>query len=335
MNKNGIKKSIILSLIALSLYKDCAVAQQSCATLYLRSQDETAINLAIRSVTNADRFDRMFEADVGTTPKNILRNYIEENSGAGVINKRLEQGRYSVALMAPQKYLRSILTSGFKNFHETGYSEGLENLSVRKSVEMSLSGLSEVVYQGIKPDEKPIYAMLWPDLNSKDRHATKPEYGDIVFILKKANILNRTTWSPLDSFDLVRDQHHSRIYAGEIIYSDKLRWYQRFIPMARFPLATIFTHEYDKVSMSTRPLNRSYLPKQISVADKVLWFVRPTRANSYLEFQIWGSVKAEDIEAIVFLQKPPNEESVKDLKKLGIKIFNGQSGQRVLWDVSM
>mgnify|MGYP001562581212 FL=1 len=139
--------------------------------------------------------------------------------------------------------------------------------------------------------------MLWPEIKSSLKNDHIPRFGDIALILKKEKLKNHMTWSPLDSFDLIRDQ-------------------------------------YDKVEMSSKSRNRSFMPKEMELGPlngMTLYFNPPRRANSYIEFQIWSEIKPTDVEAIVFLGEPPSVEVIEKLEDRSIKVYDGRSGYRIPW----
>lgn len=276
-------------------------------------------------------FDAKFVRALGISPDSLVRRYQIQNKKSSEITKRLLNGDYSIAIMSPHEYLGSILSHGFRNLHETKYGGGVENLAIRKGVELSLSGMTEEQYLALPDKWKPKYAMLWPELNSSLVNITHSWYGEIALILKEKNFINRITWTPMDSFDIVKESHYKTLSAGKAIDAEKLTWYQQFIPLSRIDLATLFVHEYDKVMFRKRSENKSFMPKEISIGSLNVIFNPPERANDYLEFQIWDEINPTDIKAIVFLDEPPSEENLKRLKELSIDVFDGRSGHRVLW----
>lgn len=318
----------LLKILGALLLAFPAQGADTCTALF-----GTSVRAAVASTAPQRElwFDALFREAAGVTPEALLKMYKMENPLAGEIQARLQQGDFSFALQAPQQHLETILQQGFKNLHETKTGGGIENLTIRTAVELSMSGLSAEKYQSLPLSSRPKYAMLWPSVTGPLQHYTaRIEYGDIVFILKNENVKERATWSPLDSFDLLRDQYYDDLAKGKV--PKNLTWYQQFIPMSRLELATLFIHEYDKASFARKSLNRSFMPKKLKAQGEVLDFNPPERANSYLEFQIWGELKPQDIQAIVFLAEPPSIDSLRLLKELSIDVYDGRTGSRHLWN---
>ncbi|MBN8537777.1 MAG: hypothetical protein J0M15_12050 [Deltaproteobacteria bacterium] len=288
--------------------------------------------VGLTKMERALEFDAKFVRELGISPESLVRRYQIENKKSSEITKRLRNGDYSIAIMAPNEYLESILSQGIKNLHETKYGGGVENLDIRKGVELSLSGMTEEQYLALPDKWKPKYAMLWPALNSSLVNITFSTWGKIALILKEKNFIDRLTWTPMDSFDIVKELHYKTLKSGKAIDPDKLTWYQQFIPLSRIDLATLFVHEYDKAMLRKKSENKSFMPKKIEIGSLNVFFNPPERANHFLEFQVWDEINPTDIKAIVFLSDPPSEENLKRLKELSIVVYDGRSGQRVLWE---
>lgn len=275
-----------------------------------------------------ENFEKNFKNGTSLNPSEALKKYIKENPTSSEILSSILNKEYSFAIHFPNKYMDGILENGFLNQHETGYGGGIEGLAIRNSAESSMSAVPIEFYKKISPHIKPKYGMLWPDIDSDIKHSTIPEYGDYVFILKKENLVKKTTWTPLDSLNQIT-QAHWRNLENESFISN-LDWYQQFIPLDNISLATIFLHEFNKVSFSSKKLGSYYYQKtEIGHSSRMR---TPPRVGSYLELQIWGQITAKDVDALVFLGEPPSTEAFMKLKELDIKIYDGRSGLRTLWN---
>jgi hypothetical protein len=206
-----------------------------------------------------------------------------------------------VRIRVPRQVLQEVLQDGrFKNQFESGRSGGTLDYDIRADAEHHLFGYGDEdldalqdpdmpVNSVVEPAERPIYGYLSND--EVERFAMVQQYGDAITILKP-EVRTRTTFT----------------------FDDSLA--KRYIPS---PVNEPSYESLPPLSRLGRPGEEPVFPATPDgtfLSAEHLWQVHGMR---YIEAQIHGGVRLEDIERVLFTHGMPSPAIQELLDNLGIE----------------
>ncbi|WP_291632193.1 DUF3626 domain-containing protein [Clostridium sp.] len=173
---------------------------------------------------------------------------------------------------------KSVLRDGrFKNQYESGSSKGMFDPTYRKQAENAMFKTSS-----LDNKQRAIYGTIFDDENALDKIAT--QYGDIVVKLKKENVINRSTFTAMDSLNDNR-QSASLLTNPKFSGDGKMR--------------EVLT-------------NKASLGKDVKLTDIY------TYGGEYPEVQIYNGVSVGDIKEVIFSNPDDMRGLAAQLDDLGI-----------------
>lgn len=202
------------------------------------------------------------------------------------------------------KYIDDLIESGrFKNTFETSTSGGAMGTMVkkyRKQAPINLFGVSEK----LKKIDYEKYGYITSknyleEYNSKMSETLKM-YGDAIIKFNKEKLKNKVTFTVDDSL------------ANAVI--EKV-----VAPSVDNP--SIHSMDKTKIKYYTNILKENKAKNVIELTNNL--------GVRYLETQYHGEVLLSDVSSICFTDKIPNENSIKKLKKIGIKLYRIEGGNVV------
>ncbi len=326
---------------------------------------DASIRQAVDLVKQQEQKVRQAYSTSGFADENELLQAIQQ---AGPQYQRaaaiLKSEDLEVVVAAPLSRRSEIISSGIKNFHETGKTSGSAMVD-RNAVEAAYFREDLQKYSALDNSIKPKSAYLSPKLDS----GLKPpagvwSYGEDRWIMKLANIRNRITISVGDSLNHVAQTMGPGSTPWIVGRSE---WDTYFVPWSqRMLIAPALGQGIEKgtlglpieiITGSTRdieeeargslskpqPLAQAHSPtEQIQFAfpinrlkpiDGALgkYKVLNFWDLDYFEIQILGDIEAEDYQAFEFTRTPPTGEFLNELRRLGIEIRDGRSQPPKIW----
>jgi hypothetical protein len=206
-----------------------------------------------------------------------------------------------LALFAPSSIRKKIFTEGFKNFYETGCSNGLKDTSARFNTEQSLLNYSSYDYKNISISLRPKYGIIATRRQVISLLNNDFFYGDDVYIFNLDNIKNNVTWTPGDSLNLTSAK-------GKNCLHECRSWDEIFIPWSyRHILIPYLDADISTIKLSNKCGENNKLELDNIYGSK--------NSFDYVEFQIWGNVDISAVEHFIYKNFPPTKEIEKKIKK--------------------
>ncbi len=220
-----------------------------------------------------------------------------------LLDNKLAQfyGESDVGIRVSNEVIEKILDSEFKNQHQTGASDGLNNPDIRKKFESYIMGLGS-----IDDSDAPIYGHLFPNKNTDEeafiRYAKTGQgswYGrgnqktcEAVAIIDKEKTQNYTTLTMGDSLDYGR-----RNVKGHTMFSR-----EGFIQSPTSAANPHFTGADPNILSTFNSIDEL---SNISLEE----FTGNSIGDGYIETQIYGKLNhgIDIIKELVFLSKPSQE----------------------------
>jgi hypothetical protein len=156
------------------------------------------------------------------------------------------------------------------------------------------------------------------------------DYGSDIWIFKDQSVIDRSTFSAIDSFEITprgRTSDYDRNVPawGNVVVSAK-----------HLPTLSVFFYNYFH-QLLTSPMVPTWAPGlpydyNTQVGRNPEWKrirdMAAYRASRYLETQIWGPLDLSHVDTLIFTQYPPDAALVELLTSHGIKILDGR---KMLW----
>ncbi len=332
-----------------------AMASPSCEGVFTNAKSSQIQGPIEKSLVRLSRnFQTQFHKDNGASLQMII-DAAERTKFFKDSVHYFRNEKFQVAMFRPQNARSSFIKNGLTNIHQskkTMATAGERNLSrymeTRINIEAGLLGLSTEDYLRTNLADRPKYALLRMD--PRDTRGTHDHfgsmYGEDVFILKKDRIRARTTFSLGDSIDKVSSVYgvdsdfkgfKPRTWDGGL-----LPWQAREILAIETaynlkprddnedaPIQILVASEYEqalskKFHESLDPILSKYTREEVpGFYDKSKKVV--VNGAKYIEAQIFGDLRIEDIEAFEFTDTPPSKNFAEFLRMNGVKIFDARS----------
>ena len=248
-----------------------------------------------------ENYQKHFENWYNSNLKNLVSEEDEKMVSKilkDVIDKSDFAMRYKI------NYIENLIESGrFKNIFETNTSGGAISPIIkkfRKQAPINLFGTTEK----LKKIDYEKYGYITDksflnDYNSKMNDTLKM-YGDVIIKFNKENLKNKVTFTVNDSLgNVVRE----KVIASSV---DK---------------PGIHSMEMGKIKSYTDILRKNKINNVLELIDELK--VR------YLETQYHGELLLSDVTSVCFTDRIPDNESLNNLKKLGIKLYRIEGGKIV------
>ena len=248
-----------------------------------------------------ENYQKHFENWYNSNLKNLVSEEDEKMVSKilkDVIDKSDFAMRYKI------NYIENLIESGrFKNIFETNTSGGAISPIIkkfRKQAPINLFGTTEK----LKKIDYEKYGYITDksflnDYNSKMNDTLKM-YGDVIIKFNKENLKNKVTFTVNDSLgNVVRE----KVIASSV---DK---------------PGIHSMEMEKIKSYTDILRKNKINNVLELIDELK--VR------YLETQYHGELLLSDVTSVCFTDRIPDNESLNNLKKLGIKLYRIEGGKIV------
>ena len=189
-----------------------------------------------------------------------------------------------------QSVLNILKDGRFKSQIETGASHGVLDIDKRKKTTSRLFTMYEET--GFSEDAYEIYGYL-------DNAPRASMYGDCKLVLKKQNLMQRTTFTTGDSLELIA--------CG----SDP------FASLASRPSFSSWGQSVFSESVPNAPETLDWIRKEFSSIAET----GHLRSGNYVELQFHGGVSVEDIDYISLSRNTPNAKEIEELaQKEGVKV---------------
>lgn len=175
-----------------------------------------------------------------------------------------------IQLAFKSQYIDSIVTRGFLNLHQTGHSNSVTAYEKRIMVENLISGIQ--LPAGEPSDTiRPKYAFLGFSKQVEGFFPQYAPYGDIIAVFRSERVKQRTTYTPFDSFGVIRNGdartlrdrpgRRDQLRAGA--YIEAQIWGPLMVSDVNYFLVNCFTDrgEYPRVTQEAiRKLVRTNIP---------------------------------------------------------------------------
>jgi hypothetical protein len=223
-----------------------------------------------------------------------------------------------VAINRPESARWWIPKVGLHNQHSTGTSLGYKGVKGRNSVEASLTEMSYQKYSQLDKDLRPKYGYLRPKIESDYTSIDVKSYGDDSYILDLEKIQNRLTWSPGDSLNRLNTLDNQWILENTKKYK---KWDLVFLPWsAREMMIPLLS----KKLKADRELGLNMTSIDLPKSHENLQMGLPQPRADYIETQVWGPVRLDEVKQFIFTNNPPSLEYAAKLESYGISIFDGR-----------
>ena len=248
-----------------------------------------------------ENYQKYFENWYNSNLKNLVSKEDEKMVSKilkDVIDKSDFAMRYKI------NYIENLIESGrFKNIFETNTSGGVISPIIkkfRKQAPINLFGTTEK----LKKIDYEKYGYITDksflnDYNSKMNDTLKM-YGDVIIKFNKENLKNKVTFTVNDSLG---NAVIEKVIASSV---DK---------------PGIHSMEMGKIKSYTDILRKNKINNVLELIDELK--VR------YLETQYHGELLLSDVTSVCFTDRIPDNESLNNLKKLGIKLYRIEGGKIV------
>lgn len=269
-------------------------------------------------------------ADLGMSKVAILEAFRGNPEYEWVYDDLLGE-RLSFAMNRNEKRRDFIAEKGFLNQFEAKRSTGTYDPRLRLEIEAAYSGMSIDAYRRVRVANRPKYGYLAPPPGSKIQRETQVQYyGDDIYLFKKQNLADRTTWVFGDSLDQaplkevkIPGSWESRTSAKPIPKAGRfLPWKDRGLMLPRLPA-----------------VKKGELPSHLELEDlssnvelpngKTLRYGAGELVMSYVELQFWKPLTLDDVEAFVFKGNPPSGKFLKELRKRKIAIYRYDAKKKI------
>lgn len=281
-------------------------------------KDATAVVHQTQELT-----DQLFSTS-GYSDLATLKKTIEEKGNDDLKNMltKFENEDFEFAIARPENARWWIPRVGFHNQHVTGTSRGYTGSKGRNAVEATRLGVTTAEYENQDNNLKPKYGYLRARIDDQLPSA-HVHYGTDLFLLKKENLRNRTTWTAGDSLN------PAAAFApqwGRGISSSPTNWDHLFTPWSHRAILAPF--------MDSAQANIAYSKIQSYISAEAPPVTRSLDNYEYIELQFWGPVTLDDVHGFIFQREPPSGEFLQELKKRKIKIYDGRrdSDKPTLWE---
>ncbi len=297
-------------------------------------------------------FDHKFFESTGVSLKTFVQA-AEKSPPFKHAVRYFKNEEFQVAMFRPEEARRSFMKNGITNVHQskkTKASAGERSIDryiqTRINVEAGLVGMPPESYAATSATDRPKYALL--RMNPRDTDGSYDHfasaYGDDVFIFKKNRIRSRTTFALGDSIDKAATIHG---VDSDFFGFTPQTWDGGLIPWSAREILAIEAGSNLKASKEGDTPVQIFLATEydLKLKQDFLKMIDPVLAKysrlevpgfydksksvvangaKYVEAQIFGELKAEDIEAFEFTNTPPSASFVKFLKSHAIKIYDAR-----------
>jgi hypothetical protein len=213
---------------------------------------------------------------------------------------------------------------GLHNQFVTGTSMGARTINGRIAVEATSSSHDVESYRHFDHDLKPKYGYL----RAKQSSSLKQEdgiYGEDTYILDLDKIKRRLSWTPGDSLN--RMIHINPNWMGGQA-SEPNHWDSLFLPWdSRELMIPLLYNRY----INNNEINLDGIFQAKAPGHEKLEMLTPNSESEYLEVQVWGPIRIEDIKEFIFRENPPIGDFLDKLNEHKIKIFDGRNNQVKEW----
>lgn len=225
---------------------------------------------------------------LGVTPETFNRSWQETIDGGDL-----------TVNVTPGVLDEVIRTGRFKSQFEAGTSHGTYDPSARRLLERQLFGLDE----DLDPVDRPIYGSV---TNAFSEYNYSDHYGSVRVVLKDS-VRDRTTVTFGDSLHMGTE----RVVASPARSVDAVhgvQWNQYMYSQAG----------YDPDVGAVRVWRSSMDTDQITTLIYQEWD-DVNREMGYVEAQIHGGLKVDDIDEVILTKLPPAQATLEELTRLGIR----------------
>jgi len=269
-----------------------------------------------------------FKTKIKTTGYESVEQIRERMQSGGYyndINPASLVKKFAASLRAPEGIREKLLSEGFKNQHQLK-ARGTENLEKMIDTESGIVGLSKSDFAAIPEGDKPLYAALLPRpeyLSGRNRNLDR--YGDDLWITRH-EVMARATWTTTDSWALKND-FMGLGWDKKVKSFEDRDWTHIAMPADTLDLAIPFLTSGGQVRFPSKRgggISQSFYRGQI---------MPPMNGGTinFIEFQIWGGLKPNNISDFVFYKTPPTIEQLRAFEASGIRVWDGrQDGPPVL-----
>jgi hypothetical protein len=241
----------------------------------------------------------------------------KESADAKAVYDMMDQEKVEFVMRRPENARWWTPKVGFQNQRVTGTSRGSMAVGWRDNAEAFETFHAKSAYVPLDGDLKPKYGYLRPEPGqflTEERDSTS-QYGEDFYILKKANLRDRTTFTAGDSLG-------RGYYAADGAKPRNLQ--EAFIPWKDRDLLV-------PDILPEGPDHRLVVHQPSFPATSPLKSFPSTNNTRYPEAQYWGPVTLDDVESFEFSHTPPSGEFLEELLKRGIKIKDATSGVPKDW----
>jgi hypothetical protein len=251
-----------------------------------------------------------------------------KNELGEIVDLVREEG-IEVGIHRPRNARWWVTRTGLHNQHVTGGSEGYMGIEGRNAIEATSLNKNYDEYSIFDNDLKPKYGLVRPSTDSKIEHHAPDFYGEDIYILDFKKVRNRLTWTPGDSLNRL----NNIVYNWRGGQTEEVKsWDLLFIPWKYKELMVPLLHQ--NISHET-PLFGLEEYGQIAAPAQFKRFKMAFPYSGdvpYLEAQVWGPVRMEDIKKFIFTREAPEGEFLKSLQDKGIEIFDGREPTPTKWE---
>jgi hypothetical protein len=266
--------------------------------------------------------------EIGMNPEKMIEA-LRQDPHYRWIAEDLLQENISFAMNRRETSRTGIATRGFLNMYEANRSTTGMTKEERADLEAAMSGLSAEEYRSKVPiEERPLYGYLAPKIGSSLRRESEVQgYGTDIYVFKKQNLREDTTWTLGDSLD--RDLSLS--INGKYLRVPRLH---RFMPWSKRGL----------MLPRLRAKSADRAPEELALYDFSSWVTLPNgkelsynsdAQHGYVELQFWRTqdrkITLDDVESFIFSGNPPEGDFLKQLRIRGIPIYRHRNGKDRLW----
>jgi hypothetical protein len=285
------------------------IPQGTVKTRGMNPNDDVKREHTAKSLENFD-VHRMERAEKDPIISNMTDD--EKKATADMLTEMFDKGAYRMRRSDPSHFASYVL-DGFKNLLETGESSGSSYKPGRRE-----TGEKTYGHKGLKPSETERYGYwgLEDDKEAIDDY-TASGYGRMMFKFKKDRVGERTTYTFGDTLDAGRPVAG---YAGKNPTIEGVSG----IP-GRFGTDDEGREKLKRIEKQYK----KYKDGEISFAD-FYKYVSATCQDGYVECQLHGPLKIEDVESIIMpeshlrrafrdMGEEKRKKVVEKLKGLGVK----------------
>jgi hypothetical protein len=226
---------------------------------------------------------------------------------------------FEFAIARPENARWWVPKVGFHNQYVTGSSKGFMGHKGRNATEATKIGVTLDDYENQDNDLKPKYGWLIPKIDSGFLRQSV-HYGTDIFILDKAKLRKRTTWTPSDSLNAI-SRFIPNWMKGEV--KQPTEWEHFFVPWSQRAILAPMLADPKAQSLAAKPADggRWYTDGTYSIGEGAPPLKRPFGGTEYIELQYWGPLTLNEVKAFAFQGLPPAGEFLEELLKRKIPIY--------------